>query len=331
MEKEMRTPAKDLLRQFARTELPPQLTGEVQEWIVGDRHPEEKEEELRQLWNEAGVKEAPKHMLESVRKMRGGIGFDSRERRRISWRLNILRVAAALLLGVTTFSLWQLSRRRAETDLIESFIPVAQMSRLTLPDGTQVLLNSKSTLLYPKEFTGKTRSVYLIGEADFSVHKDKKHPFIVKTEDMRVTALGTKFNVSAYPENKDLTATLLEGSVLVEFDHLSSSVILKPSEQLSFDKLTRKSNLKVPRIEDVTAWQRGELVFDNMKVEDILANIERKFPYMFVYSPETFSDKTYSFHFRSGASLEEVLEIIGQVTGDLSYSLRGDKCYIRMK
>ena len=82
------------------------------------------------------------------------------------------------------------------------------------------MLNSRSTLLYPEQFAGKTRSVYLIGEANFQVKPDEKHPFIVKANDFQITALGTEFNVNAYPENNELIATLLEGSVKVEFNNL---------------------------------------------------------------------------------------------------------------
>lgn len=122
------------------------------------------------------------------------------------------------------------------------------------------MLNSKSILLYPEKFTGETRSVYLIGEANFKVKPDKKHPFIVKANDYQVTALGTEFNVNAYPENSELMATLLEGSVKVEFNNLLSNIILKPNEQLVYDKHTKAHNLRMPEIDDVTAWQRGELV-----------------------------------------------------------------------
>lgn len=153
-----------------------------------------------------------------------------------------------------------LEKDKPQKDLVECFIPTAEIRELTLPDGTRVMLNSRSTLLYPEQFAGKTRSVYLIGEANFQVKPDEKHPFIVKANDFQITALGTEFNVNAYPENNELIATLLEGSVKVEFNNLISNVILKPSEQITYNKQTRKRSLQSPRIEDVTAWQRGELV-----------------------------------------------------------------------
>ena len=79
--------------------------------------------------------------------------------------------------------------------LVEYIVPMGERGELTLPDGTKVQINSESSIIYPKSFRGDTRTVYLSGEANFDVHKDKKHPFIVKTSLLSVRALGTKFNI----------------------------------------------------------------------------------------------------------------------------------------
>ena len=92
------------------------------------------------------------------------------------------------------------------------------MRSLTLPDGTKVQLNSKSTRLYPQEVTGDSRSVFLLGEANFKVKPDKKRPFIVKSNDLQITALGTEFNVSAYPESQEIATTLISGSIRVDYN-----------------------------------------------------------------------------------------------------------------
>ena len=103
------------------------------------------------------------------------------------------------------------------------------MRNITLPDGTQVLINSQSTLLYPQQFKGDTRCVYLVGEAGFKVKRDEEHPFIVKSSDFQVTALGTEFNVTAYPDEEEVTATLISGKVLVEYNNQQGQEILKPN------------------------------------------------------------------------------------------------------
>ena len=69
----------------------------------------------------------------------------------------------------------------------------------------------------------------------------------------------------------------------------------------------------------------------NMHLEDIFTNLERKFPYAFVYSLHSMKKNTYSFRFRNQATLEEVMEIISQVVGDVNYVIKGNKCYVTNK
>lgn len=303
----------------------------VQQWLADEDHVDEKNEALRELWKQAGEQRIPDRMQQSIRRMQQNLGIQSETSHR-NYQLLIWRAAAIFLLAVSSVSIYlMLEKDRPEKDLVECFIPTAEIRELTLPDGTHVMLNSKSTLLYPDQFTGETRSVYLIGEANFKVKPDKKHPFIVKANDYQITALGTEFNVNAYPESNELIATLLEGRVKVEFNNLMSNVILTPNEQLIYNKQTKQHNLRLPEISDVTAWQRGELVFSNMHLEDIFTNLERKFPYAFVYSLHSMKKNTYSFRFRNQATMEEVMEIISQVVGDVNYVLEGNKCYVTNK
>ena len=303
----------------------------VQQWLADEEHVDEKNEALRELWEQAGEQRIPDGMQQSIQRMRQNLGMQSVTSQR-NYQLLIWRAAAIFLLAVSSISIYlMLEKDRPEKDLVECYIPTAAIHELTLPDGTDVMLNSKSTLLYPEQFTGATRSVYLIGEANFKVKPDKKHPFIVKANDYQVTALGTEFNVNAYPESNELIATLLEGCVKVEFNNLMSNVILKPNEQLIYNKQTKQYNLRLPEISDVTAWQRGELVFSNMYLEDIFTHLERKFPYTFIYSLHNMKKNTYSFRFRNQATLEEVMEIISQVVGDVNSVIKGNKCYVTNK
>ena len=276
----------------------------VQQWLADEEHGDEKSEALRELWKQA----------------------------RRNYQLLIWRAAAILLLAVSSVSIYlMLEKERPEKDLVECYIPTAEIRELTLPDGTYVMLNSKSILLYPEKFTGETRSVYLIGEANFKVKPDKKHPFIVKSDDFQVTALGTEFNVSAYSENQEISTALLSGSVLVEWGNLTQRTVLQPDEQLTYDKENRQFRVVHPDMADVTAWQRGELVFNEMTVEDIIRVLERKYNYTFVYSLNQLKKDRLSFRFKDKAPLAEVMDIIVDVAGNLKFNIEGDKCYSTRK
>lgn len=328
----MKNYIQQLIELFGHNDYSPATQKKVQQWLADDEHAEEKREALNKLWEQAGQQELPRGMQQSIRRMQQNLGMQPVADNKKRIQLFIWRAAAIFLLAVSSVSIYlMLEKDRPQKDLLECYIPTAEIRELTLPDGTRVMLNSKSTLLYPDEFAGETRSVYLVGEANFKVKPDKKHPFIVKANDFQVTALGTEFNVNAYPENNELIATLLEGSVKVEFDNLMSNVILKPNEQLAYNKKTKRGSLHQPEMEEVTAWQRGELVFSNMYLEDIFTNLERKFPYTLVYSPNSLKDNTYSFRFQKQATLEEVMTIVTQVVGDIKYVVKGNKCYITKK
>lgn len=327
----MKNYIQQIIELFAHNDYSSSTQSRVRQWLADEEHTEEKEDALRTLWQQAGEQKIPLGMRQSMIRMQRNMGRQTGGFNKI-YQLRMWKAVAIFLLAVSSVSIYLvLEKDESQKDLIEHYIPIAEIRELALPDGTRVMLNSKSTLLYPIEFSGSTRSVYLIGEANFQVKPDKKHPFVVKANDFQVTALGTEFNVSAYPESDELVATLLEGSVKVEFNNLTSTIILKPNEQLAYNKQTQKHSLQLPQIEDVTAWQRGELVFSNMYLEDIFTNLERKYPYTFVYSLHSLKNNTYSFRFQQQATLEEVMVIMAQVVGDLDYVIKGKKCYITNK
>ncbi len=324
----MKNYIRQVIELFSQNDYPISVQKQFRHWLADEDHAEEKMEALNTLWKEAGQEKVPQGMKQSIRCMQQNIGIRPASSQK-KYILRVWQVAAALLLAVSSVSIYLLLEKGDFSgDLIECYIPTAEIRELTLPDGSSVMLNSKSTLFYPESFSGETRSVYLMGEAYFKVKPDKKHPFIVKGADFQVTALGTEFNVNSYSENEEVHATLISGSVKVEYNNLISSVILKPNEQLSYNKLTKKSSLQQSQVDDVLAWQRGETVFSDAHLEDIFTRLERKYPYTFVYSFHSLNNNTYSFRFPKQATLDEIMKIVSQVTGDIHYVIKDNKCYI---
>ena len=119
---------------------------------------------------------------------------------------------------------------------------------LKLADGSIVWLNSESTLKFPVQFTPTCREVYLEGEAFFEIEKNEHAPFIVHSGDKTVTVLGTRFNVSAYPEDPSWQVTLVQGKVAIQIaDH--EGKILQPSEQYSLNNNTGEIEIKTVETE----------------------------------------------------------------------------------
>lgn len=298
-------------------------------WLVDKKHLSEKDEALQNLWEEALKQDSAPNIHRSYEQLRKNAGIPSARKEHRIRPIHIWQTVAAVFFLLAASSIYfSTIGKDAEPNLLQQYIPTAEMRTLTLPDGTKVQLNSQSTLLYPQEFTGKDRSVFLIGEANFKVKPDKKHPFIVKSNDFQVTALGTEFNVAAYPENPTTEATLISGSVLVEYNNLKSQVILKPNEQLAYNKYTNRHSLNTPDIRDVTAWQRGELVFREMSIKDIITVLERKYPYSFEYQLKNLKEDKFSFRFKDKATLSEVMDVIVNVVGQMDYKIKGDRCYL---
>lgn len=322
-------------------------------WLTNEEHVEEKDKALQKIWQELleehkipdadvpfqfecwtqknGLTEGA---ARSVDKIVSSLPVDTKKSNRDSYNKHLLRwwqsVAAILVIAVGGL-VFQLSQEKKETDLIQQFIPIASMENIILPDGTQVQLNSRSTLLYPEKFTGDSRSVYLVGEANFKVKPDKKHPFIVKNEDFQITALGTEFNVSAYPEDDEIQAVLLSGSIKAEFDGLSQYTILRPEEQVNYHKKKHSYTVCRPDMSDVTAWQRGEQIFREKTLLEIISVLKRKYDYEFFYSLNDLKDDRFCFRFRKNAPLKEVMEMVTDVAGNLSFEIEGNKCRINRK
>lgn len=177
-------------------------------------------------------------------------------------------------------------------------------TKLKLPDGSQVWVNSDSKLSYPESFTGKKREVYLEGEAYFDVTKDPEHPFIVHTSGIDIRVLGTAFNVKAYQAEPTIEATLVHGVIEVTNTRQPNApkVILKHHEKLVFNKSagnaedparTREntpSNKEKPAITITqiathtpdsafleTAWVYNRLRFEDERFDNLMAQMERWF------------------------------------------------------
>mgnify|MGYP002527073669 FL=1 len=325
----MRNFFQKILILFTGNNYPEATQNEFYQWLVDEDHASQKEDALRELWNKAQRQKNVKGMQKSYERLKKQEGIPTVPKERRIRPIHIWQSAAAILFLLLASSVYLSTvGTKAETDLLQQYIPIAKMRSLTLPDGTKVQLNSKSTLLYPHEFTGDSRSVFLLGEANFKVKPDKKRPFIVKSNDLQITALGTEFNVSAYPESQEIATTLISGSIRVDYNNLTTSVILHPNEQFAYNRNNKKYDLSNPDMDDVTAWQRGELVLQKMTLTDIINVLERKYPYTFVYSIKNLKNDRFSFRFKDNAPLEEVMEIIVNVVGQMDYRIVEDKCYL---
>lgn len=181
-------------------------------------------------------------------------------------------------------------------------------AQVVLADGTEVMLNAGSRLVYPQKFYGNRREVRLQGEAFFKVRHDASHPFIVHTNGVATKVLGTEFNVRAY-DRSNTHVTLLQGSVMVSASALS--VRIKPGE----DALFNGTKLRVNDVdtEAFTAWTQDEFYFDNESLVDIAKEIGKWYNVSVIFqSPERMHTRLFFAAPRS-AEIEEVVEILNSL------------------
>lgn len=181
-------------------------------------------------------------------------------------------------------------------------------AQVVLADGTEVMLNAGSRLVYPQKFSGNKREIRLQGEAYFKVHHDASRPFIVHANGVATKVLGTEFNVRAY-DRSNTHVTLLQGSVLVSAS--ASSVRIKPGE----DALFNGAKLRVNDVdtEAFTAWTQGEFYFDNESLVDIATQIGKWYNVSVIFqSPEKMHTRLFFAAPRS-AEIEDVVEILNSL------------------
>lgn len=190
------------------------------------------------------------------------------------------------------------------TDYYTLTVPRGGEYHLTLSDGTKVWMNSDSKLEFPPSFQGENRIVRLSGEAYFEVKSDKKHPFIVETQDVKVRVLGTSFNLYAF-EN-EVNTTLVEGLVSIQAEGKTYQLTPGYRATVSDKKVTIK---KVNIYEDI-AWKEGQFVFAGKRLEEVMTILARWYDLEVVYQNAEIKDKHFTGKIRRHASIKEVLKFL---------------------
>ena len=233
------------------------------------------------------------------------------EQRRSPIIFYISRIAAILLLplivstGVLSFLYTQQLKQGDTVSYLEAFSAPGIVTQVLLPDSSKVWLNAGSSLRYPSRFTKKERNVQLSGEGYFEVQSDKEHPFYVSLDNgIKVKAHGTKFNINAYKDDRVMETTLETG--FVDIISASCTILLKPNEQVCYDKKDGHFTSSSVSVEEKTAWKDGKLVFRNATLEEVVKKLSRRYNIDIVLHRE--SQKDYKF--RATFSSENITQIL---------------------
>jgi ferric-dicitrate binding protein FerR (iron transport regulator) len=228
------------------------------------------------------------------------------------------RAAAVLFLPLFIASLSYYFINKPAVELQSSFNEIdnayGTVSKLTLPDGTKVWLNSGSHFKYPLAFSNKVRKVYLSGEAYFEVSKNKKKPFVVTTSDIDVMATGTVFNVMAYDNEDNIEATLVSGKISMA-NETTSSVIptpivsVNPGQKATLNKEKKKIAVTNTDVAKIISWKDGKLIFENDPMDVVIKKLDRWYNTNIILVDDELRTYSYTATF-AGETLIQILELL---------------------
>ena len=326
-----------ILRRYFSQESGGKEKQQVIRWFLEDKHNDALKTAVGRQWHESEHDDKWKEYdLEEIRPILDKVHHKmniieyERQNRNLPGKIlkQLRRIAAILFLPLLLTAGWYMMKSSAinnRTGYAEMIAPRGARIHFDLPDGSRGWLNSESTLKYPMAFAGKKREVELSGEGYFEVVKDERRPFIVKTGKLDVVALGTKFDVNAYPDDEIVEVTLQAGRVVVsaimpgqkKSSHLTELV---PGEKVQIRK--GDYSVKKTKVEDVecyTAWKDGQLIFRNDPMDEVVKKLGRWYNVEFYLQGEKLKDYHYHATFEY-ESLDEVLKLI-RLTSPVNYRI----------
>lgn len=209
-----------------------------------------------------------------------------------------------------------------------------------LPDGSTVHLEKNSKLSFVKDFSGKTREVYLSGAAFFDVTKNPEKPFIVYAGALVTKVLGTSFTINAFDTASKVNVAVKTGKVSIfanhQTDHVdpeTKGIILTPNQQADFYRETEiitRSLVAQPKLV-IEKIQLEKFSFNNAPVSDIFTAMENAYGVDFLFDEDLLSACHLTTSL-SEESLFEKLDVICEAIGatykvvDAQVVITGRKC-----
>ena len=257
---------------------------EVREWLAADPAHRQALANLERVWR--GSEAPPPEWDEDTAwgKVAAQLSVPEREASRPAkrWfaagaRFPWLGAAAAvvLLFGSGMLVTWLARDRSAPAPMREVDTVRGQRAELRFPDGTRITLAADSRLRFPGVFKGRTRDVYLEGEALFRVTHDPARPFLVRAAGSVTEDLGTEFGLKAYPGTGHVQVVVAEGKVALRpASAPSTGGLVLTSNQLG--RLTPDGRGTITDHVDVDrylGWSRGRLAFADVPLREVAAEL----------------------------------------------------------
>lgn len=311
-------------------------------WIESDPENRRLFDEENELWQEAGTRMKLDYYKTDSGwdkiSSRLGLGNSNSKPYKILSRSNFrLLLAAAAVAGFVAIggiSLW-ISGRNSDEETVYAFTKVStnegEKAHVFLPDSTEIFLNSGSSLQYDLNYNMKSRIVLLKGEAYFDVRTNPEKPFMVQTDQMQVTATGTRFNIFSFDNENRVETTLEEGTINVLIKG-KEPITVKSGEQVIYYVNNNKVQVQAVVVDTYTSWMENKMRFNDTPFEEVLRRIGRKYNVKFEISSRELLNLKYTATFID-ESIEEVMQMLKTVS-PITYRIKyrtsiSDKQYIK--
>lgn len=320
----------ELIANYLTEGLDKNALDELKTWIAASAENQQYFIRQREIWFSAVSREAASvydkdKAFENFRnRVESQKEIQSTSRRGFSlsalWRY---AAVVAIIIAVGCISYWQ-----GEVNVKDTFAdisveaPLGSKTKLYLPDGTLVWLNAGSRMTYSQGFGVDNRKVELEGEGYFEVKRNEKIPFFVKTKDLQLQVLGTKFNFRDYPEDHEVVVSLLEGKVgLNNLLREEKEAVLSPDERAVLNKANGFLTVESVTATNASQWTDGYLFFDEELLSDIAKELERSYNVKIHIANDSL--KTFRFYgnfVRREQNIQEVLEALAS-TEKMQYKI----------
>lgn len=206
--------------------------------------------------------------------------------------------------------------------------PIGKRSMIAFHEGTKIWVNSGTKLVYPVKFDDKQREIYVEGEAYIDVAIDpKKRPFIVRTDQITVHVLGTKFNVEAYASDSRQRVVTESGLVKITSNKNENGVLLSPNKMYEYGN--GQESVNEVNVHRYISWIDGLYIYEDERLDVIFTRLSR------YYGKKIIVDQSSAMLKCSGKldlkeNLEDVLSIIAY-TAPIEYSCVEEKYIITFK
>ena len=203
--------------------------------------------------------------------------------------------------------------------------PMGARTKLYLPDGTLVWLNAGSKITYSQGFGVENRNLALEGEGYFEVKRNEKVPFEIRTKELDLTVLGTKFNFRNYTDDEEVVVNLLEGKVRLKNELVASAdVYMSPNEKVVLSKESGHMVKTKINASNSNLWTKDELYFDELLLEDIAKQLSRSFNVKIEVADSLKNQRFYGSFRIVGNSIEDILETISS-TNRMKYKYENNR------